>query len=212
MTTPITSLAHGTQVPWVTLTLTVAMLIACIIPGTFEQLVYDRSAIGSGEVWRLATGHLVHLDANHLAANVAAFLCLGWLIETNPGDGRTTLLKLLAFAGGSISLVLLTFTSSTLFYAGMSGTLNALFAYVCLQLFTRTRHRAWLALIVGAVAKIAWEARFGPLFTSPLAWPTHGWAHLAGLVTGIAFAVARAVRSARRSWYFPWSYCPLTPA
>ena len=208
----IKSLAHGMQMPWVTLTLTAAMLTAHTTPGAFEHLVYDHTAIQSGEFWRLATGHLVHLDWSHLAANLTAFLGLGWLIETTPGTGRTTLLKLLTLAGGAISLVLVTLTSTTLFYAGLSGVLNALFAYVCLELFTRTRHKAWLALIAGAGAKIVWEAAFGPLFISALAWPSHGLAHFAGLATGIAFAVTRAVRDARKSWYFPWCYCPLTPA
>ena len=212
MSISIKSLAHGMQVPWVTLTLTAVMVGAHLIPGAFETLVYDRSAIQGGEFWRLATGHLIHLDWNHLAANVAAFLGLGWLVETTPGTGRASLLKLLALAAGAISLMLLTASAGTMLYAGLSGALNALFAYTCLELFTRTRHKAWLALIAGAGAKIAWEAAFGPLFTSALAWPSHSLAHLTGLATGIGFAVAPAIRSARRSWYFPWSYCPLTPA
>ncbi len=212
MTTRFKSLAHGMQMPWVTLTLTAAMLIAHVIPGAFETLVYDRTAVQGGDFWRLATGHLVHLDGSHLAANVAAFLGLGWLIETTPRTGRATLLKLLALGGGAIGAMLLAVSNTTLGYAGLSGVLNALFAYVCLELFTRTRHKAWLALVAGAGAKIAWEAAFGPLFTTELAWPSHTWAHLTGLATGVACAVARAVRSARSSWYFPWSYCPLTPA
>ncbi len=206
------SLAHGMQMPWVTLTLAAVMLIAHIIPGAFEHLAYDRTAIQASESWRLITGHLVHLDWSHLAANAAALLGLGWLIESSPDNGRSTLLQLLALGTGVISVMLVSLSTTTLLYAGLSGVLNALFAYVCLELFTRTRHKVWLVLIAGAGAKIAWEAAFGPLISANLAWPSHGLAHLTGLTTGIAFAVTRAIRGARQSWYFPWSYCPLTPA
>ncbi|MEE9338293.1 MAG: rhomboid family intramembrane serine protease, partial [Methylococcaceae bacterium] len=46
-----------------------------------EQLIYDRALISQGEIWRLLTAHLVHLDSEHLILNLAALLVLGSLLE-----------------------------------------------------------------------------------------------------------------------------------
>src|SRR5690606_26595278 len=45
-------------------------------PGVFDSLVLDRAALGAGQWWRLWSGHLVHLDARHAAANLAALALL----------------------------------------------------------------------------------------------------------------------------------------
>ena len=208
----IKTLTHGTQVPWVTLTLTAGMVLLQALPGGLAALAYDREAIQAGELWRLASGHLVHLDWSHLAANAGALFGLGWLIESDGPHGRMNLVKLLGAGAATITIALLVFSPATGLYAGLSGVLNGVFAYACLGLFARTRHKAWLALIIGATAKIAVESIYGPLFTTELAWPPHTLAHAAGLASGIAVALVQGFRRARKSWYFPWSHCPLIPA
>lgn len=208
---PTTS--HGTPVPWVTCTLATLLVVLHVgAAGLFADLVYDRSAILSGEAWRLLTGHLVHLDWNHLTFNVAALLGLGYLIETDGQIGRRTLVTVLGTSIAAIGVALLVFHPATILYAGLSGALNGLFAYVCLQLFAHTRSWVWLALLAGGIFKIAWESAFGPAFSATLAWPPEILAHLAGLFGGFAVFSARFWIDARKSWYFGWAACPFNPA
>ena len=44
-----------------------------------ERLRFDRGGIAAGEVWRLLTGHLVHLGASHTYLNIAG-LALVWFL------------------------------------------------------------------------------------------------------------------------------------
>ncbi len=205
--------ARGTKVPRVTLALILTMLLLQLLsPWLFGHLVYDRPAILRGEAWRLVTGHLVHLDWSHVTVNAIALLCLGGLIETGSDAGRRTVLAGLGIGVATIGFLLILFSPASAFYAGLSGALNTLFAFVCLQFYAQTRHWIWLGLLIGDAAKIAWEAVSGPIFTSALAWPPEPIAHFGGLLAGIALFACRSIRIARKSWYFPWAVCPLFPA
>ena len=209
----IKRITHGTQVPWVTALLTATLVLVQVLsPTLFTHLVYDRAAILDGQIWRLVTGHLVHLDWNHLSANAAALFGLGWLVETAPGNGRKNLVTVLVASIAVISALLMLFAPATAFYAGLSGALNGLFAFACLQLYGQTRHKAWLVLILGAAFKIGWESAFGPLFTSSLAWPSQTLAHFGGLLAGLGLATGATICKARKSWYFPWAHCPFIAA
>ena len=44
--------------PWWTIGLVTAAVAVLMIPGAAELLVYERSAIARGELWRLFTAHL----------------------------------------------------------------------------------------------------------------------------------------------------------
>lgn len=203
---------HGTNVPWVSGSLALALVgLQLIAPVVFEHFVYDRAAILDGQAWRLITGHLVHLDWSHLAANVAALLCLGWAIETGSGDGRTNLMAVLGTGATLVSLTMVLFNPATAFYAGLSGALNGLLAFVCLQFYAQTRAWIWPVLLVADIAKIAWESVSGPIFTTTIAWPPEPVAHIAGLLAGACVFAVRFVNLARRSWYFPWAACPFNP-
>ena len=45
-----------------------------------DALEYQRSAILSGELWRLVTCNLVHLGPAHLLLDLGVFLLLGFLL------------------------------------------------------------------------------------------------------------------------------------
>ena len=44
----------------------VAALVVQLNPAWRGILIYDRTAIGSGEIWRLWTGHLVQIGRAHV--------------------------------------------------------------------------------------------------------------------------------------------------
>ena len=80
--------------PWVTMGLTGLCLGLYVhFGGAPDMLVYDRAEIQNGQWWRLATGHLVHLDLHHLVFNIGALLALGILYETASfgGSGKLAL-------------------------------------------------------------------------------------------------------------------------
>ncbi len=73
--------ARHRRLPWLTLLLSAlaAGLVLCGI-GT-EGLEFDRTAISAGQIWRLATGHFTHWNADHMAWDVMMFAVLGAMIE-----------------------------------------------------------------------------------------------------------------------------------
>jgi rhomboid family GlyGly-CTERM serine protease len=197
---------RGTKVPRFTVALTALLVgLHCLSPYHFDELAYDRAAIMSGEIWRMITGHLVHLDWQHLALNAAAFIGLGWLIETDGPNGRRTLMSTLVASAVLISCTLLLFAPATAYYAGLSGALNGLFALVCVTMYRSTRIWIWPALLIGGSAKIIWETTWGSFLSGSLIWPPDPVAHMTGLAAGIVCAAWLWLRRARHSWYFPWA-------
>ncbi|MBK1622439.1 rhombosortase [Afifella marina] len=184
---------HGRpRLPWFTLGLAaLTATLYAVAGGAPSGLVYDRAAIESGEVWRLATGHLVHLDLHHLGYNLGALLALGTAYELAPfGGPRRLALHIFGVGGLAVTATLLAFFPDTLRYCGLSALLNTLYAALTLGLWKETREKIWLFALAANVAKIAWEAAFGPIFSAGLAWPPHLGAHVAGLLAGCLVALA----------------------
>ena len=181
--------------PWVTLGLTALCLgLYALFGGAPEMLVYDRAEIQNGQWWRLATGHLVHLDLHHLVYNIGALLALGLLYETASfgGSGKLTF-GVFGLSSAVISATLYEASPATLYYCGLSAALNALYAATTLGMWRETGHRIWLAALGLDIAKISWEAAFEPIFSSTLAWPPHTGAHVAGVMAGCAIAMWSAL-------------------
>ena len=187
--------SHGGQrLPWVTLgLLAVSGLLYAVLGPAPDLLVYDRAAVLDGQLWRLLTGHLVHLDGRHLAYNLGALGCLGYLYETAAdGGSRRLLAAILGPAAIAVSGLLLLAAPATLFYCGLSALLNALYAAVAVSFWRQSGKAVWLLLIPAGLAKIAWEAMNGPIFSSGLVWPPHLGAHLAGLLSGSLYCLLAA--------------------
>jgi len=195
---------HGRlRLPWVTLGLAGLCLGLYVAFGALpEMLVYDRAEIQSGEWWRLATGHLVHLDLQHLTTNVGALLALGVLYETADFGGPARLASgVIALAALAVSAMLFFGSPTTAYYCGLSAILNALYVATTIGMWRETGNRLWLAAFGLDVAKIAWEAAVGPIFSSALTWPPHIGAHVAGIVAGCVLACWRTL--AGESWGVP---------
>ena len=182
---------HGKQrLPWVTMGLAALCLGLYAVYGEVPNtLVYDRIEILDGQWWRLATGHLVHLDLQHLVYNVGALIALGILYETARFGGSARLaFGVFGFGGAVITAALFVGSPATIHYSGLSAALNALYAAVTIGMWRDTGQRFWLAVFGLDIAKISWEAAFDPIFSSALAWPPHIGAHVAGVAAGCAVA------------------------
>jgi rhomboid family GlyGly-CTERM serine protease len=173
------------------------LLLACaalVVPALVLQgpdgealrgaLRYDRAAVATGQVWRLVTGHLVHLDAGHALLNAAGLVLL-WVLfaglRTPAYWLGVALMSLLAIDAGFWWL-----EPQLAWYVGASGLLHGLMAAGTLCLI-QDRDRIGIPTALVFAAKIAWEQRVGPL---PL--ETHATvivaAHLYGALGGLLAA------------------------
>ena len=169
-----------------------ALLAACalllLLTGAGEPartwLRYDRTALGSGELWRLVTAHLVHLDLHHALLNCLGLLLL-WALFARDYAPRQWLLITL----GSVAVIdagLWLWDSTLRWYVGSSGALHGLMAAGTLAHLRRRERDGWLLAVLLA-GKLAWEQGVGAL---PLSGsdPVVVDAHLFGVVGGLAAA------------------------
>ena len=73
----------------------VLVLVHLAADGMLPALRYERAAVLDGEVWRLASGHVVHADLRHLGWNVLGVLIV-WGLFARDYSSRQWLVVLLA--------------------------------------------------------------------------------------------------------------------
>lgn len=156
-------------------------------------LRFDRQGLGDGELWRLATGHLVHLNAQHLALNAFGVLLVWLLVGDSLSRGRWFVVLFLIIVLMDAAFWWL--SPGLDWYLGLSGALHGmLFA----GLIAGWRGRPVESLVVGAVvaAKLSFEQLSGPLPGSESAagGPVVVDAHLYGAVAGIMAALPIVIR------------------
>ncbi len=147
-------------------------------------LRYDRAALGHGELWRLLTAHLVHLDLHHTLLNCLGLLLM-WALFARDYTPRQWLVILL----GSMAVIdagLAVWDSTLRWYVGSSGALHGAMAAGTLAHLRRRERDAWL-LAAFLAGKIVWEQGVGAL---PLSGsdPVVVDAHLFGAAGGLAAA------------------------
>ena len=176
------------MLPWRTLLLTVLALAAYQVPGAAPEFwVFDRTAIGRGELWRLVTGHWVHGDTEHALWDIGALALLGLVFEARL-QGQLWLV----LAVGTLGIdSWLWWSHTTLhYYCGLSGVLNSLLAMGLVQLWRDTRHPAVLITGVGAAAKICIEMMGKQSLLTQTAWPSVPEVHAVGFLCGLVLGLA----------------------
>jgi len=176
---------HASKLP---LILCIIVLLIQLGGDTASQwLRYDRDGILNGEVWRIITGHLVHLGWPHLLMNIIGLLLIwllfGHLIKRNSWFLILTANTILTSAG------MLLFNPELKWYVGLSGVLHGMFVAGAV-ISIKAGYRAELLLLVLLTAKLAWEQVVGPL---PGSAEFAGGnvivdAHLYGAISGLIIA------------------------
>jgi rhomboid family GlyGly-CTERM serine protease len=176
----------------------IAILIALTGDGGREFLRYDRAAIAGGELWRLLSGHFVHLGWPHLALNVAGLVLVWYLVYGSLRDSDWLLVMAAVIAG--IDAGFWALEPQLRWYVGLSGVLHGMLAAGLVTGLGRQRPELWI-LAVLVLGKLAWEQRFGPLPGSESA--TGGAvvtaAHLYGAIAGAAAGALLLIRVRRRA-------------
>lgn len=154
-------------------------------------LRFDREALlHDGQVWRLFTGHLVHLGWSHTGLNIAG-LVLIWILIGHRYDNRQWSAIIAALMLG-ISLGLLLFNPTLTWYVGLSGVLHGMLVAGAIADIRSGDKTAWVLLILIA-AKLIWEQITGALPGSEAAAggnvivDAHFYGGLVGLALGFLF-------------------------
>jgi rhomboid family GlyGly-CTERM serine protease len=195
---PTTTRLH---LAWATLSMAAAAVAVQAWPAAQDALVYDRTAVQAGEVWRLWTAHVVHFGASHLWWNLVIFVAAGlWLERVAPWRLRV----LLALGPLVIGATLLAGDAALARYAGLSGLGAGVVALLALTQLRRMHGEAmfWRAVLAALVLKIGLEiVADRPLFARFDDETIHSvpLAHLAGAALAVAIHACTHARD-RSSW------------
>lgn len=155
----------------------------------FDALVLDRNAVLGGQLWRLWSGHWVHLDPRHAAINLAALVLLAAIAARMRQLGPLLWASLLLMP--LLALGLLACVPTLQWYAGLSGLLHGWAAWLLL------RQGGWLAAAGAALlaAKLTWGLLAPSHGDAP--FPVIHEAHLIGAIVGAALALPAALHRRR---------------
>ena len=149
-----------------------------------ELLQFQREGLARGELWRMFTGHVVHLGWSHALMNLFALFLVVYLLGDGIGPARILGLLLASLLAVDAGLWFL--RPELQWYVGLSGLLHGLFAgLLLLQWFCRGERYLWLILLLSV--KLGWEGLAGSLpMTAELAGgPVVTAAHLYGTLGGV---------------------------
>ena len=177
------------RIPFVAASLTAAtLLLHSLGARVFDGLSLDRAAVSAGQWHRLITGHFIHVNASHLAWDLAVLAALGAFIECR---GRRSLISLLIASAFGISAAVLLGCPQINTYVGLSGVDTALFGWVValwIRRAGRLRALGWVGLLT-TLAKIGYEFAVGRTAFVDLGaddFRPLPAAHLAGFLIGLS--------------------------
>jgi len=158
-----------------------------------DALAWSRPEIASGELWRLFSGHFVHLGTSHLVLNLVGLWLVWYLVADTFRTPHWLAVTACAVAGIDLGFWLL--EPRLVWYVGLSGVLHALLAAgVVAGLAGRRRESPLLAAFL--LGKIVYEQLAGPLPGSEgsTGGPVIVDAHLYGALSGLVAAGALLIR------------------
>lgn len=131
--------------------------------------------------WRIITTHLVHLNPTHLSVNIAAFVLLMVLFRDYL-NGRL-LINVMIIAAVFASLVPV-WLAGNFHFAGLSGVLHGMLAYIGLQLL-QVRRTWGIWILAALVAKLVVDLLTAGQEVSWLGAEVAYLSHIGGALGGI---------------------------
>lgn len=166
------------------------VLLMLAEPVSSQWLMFDRSAIDDGQLWRVLTAHFVHLSPMHLLGNAMGVILLGYIAGRSLSNalGVTLLVWCLSVVG----LGLYVFADYLERYVGLSGVLHGLIlvAPFISPFYSRRIAACFLVLIV---AKVLWEQSSfydDMAMVGMIGGRVEANAHLLGTIAGLLFLLA----------------------
>ena len=138
----------------------VAVFLALYGDSGRDWLSYQRAAIAQGEIWRLLSGHLVHLGTSHLLLNLAGLLLVWYLVGSVFSWTQWLIVGMISIVGIDLGFWFL--QPQLEWYVGLSGVLHGILVAGIVGAI-RTGRLEILVLAVAVTAKLVYEQIAGPL-------------------------------------------------
>ncbi|MCF6282369.1 MAG: rhombosortase [Candidatus Polarisedimenticolaceae bacterium] len=173
---------------WFLLPIALAVVLAGLLGDEWQlQLRYQSDLFSTGQLWRLVSGHLLHLGWNHLLMNLAGLILIVLIFNDRPLS-RWWFDSLICALGVSLGLYL--FSPETYWYVGLSGLLHGLLIAAIVD-YLPQQPRIYGLLLTTLAGKLLWEQILGPL---PLSESTIQGiiivnAHLYGAICGLGISL-----------------------
>lgn len=183
---------------------TALLLLSAVLQfsGLTPALRYSRDAIAAGEIWRLLTGHLLHLGAAHFVLNAVGTILAAALVGAQVRP--LTWVGVWLACAFSVSAGLWFLQPGVGWYVGLSGVLHGLIVAGAVAGLGDCRERLFAAAVLVAIAaKLGWEQWSGAMpGTAALAGGSvvteaHLYGAIGGLIAGLAVLATRGLRGAR---------------
>ncbi len=173
--------------------LSCAVIIAILGDAGRVWLSYDRPQIAAGELWRLLSGHFVHLGVTHLMWDAAGFLLIWYLVGQS--FGRLEWIFVILVSITALDLGFWFLEPNLKWYVGLSGLVHGLVGAGVVAGIKSGRIDMWI-LGVALIGKLVYEALVGPL---PGSEESSGGAvivtsHIYGAIGGAVAASAILIR------------------
>jgi rhomboid family GlyGly-CTERM serine protease len=139
-----------------------ALLLAVACSGEAGRLAlrYERTALAAGQLWRLVTAHLVHLDLRHALLNILGLVLMWALFARDYRPRQWSIIVLASMAAIDAGLWLC--DSTVAWYVGSSGVLHGVMAAGTLAQLRRGEATGWV-LLAFLAGKLAYEHWVGAL-------------------------------------------------
>jgi rhomboid family GlyGly-CTERM serine protease len=160
-------------------------------------LQYQRSALQKGEWWRLLTAHCVHLNATHLAFNLAGLVLL-WALFARCFTARQWLGIVLCVMLG-VDTGLWFASPAVAWYVGASGVLHGVWSAGAWKQWQWPAPLTGLPLAV-LLLKLLYEHFVGTsavISSVPVVLDAHVYGAVAGLILPLIWSLSLA---SRRRW------------
>jgi len=141
--------------PWFYTAAFLCALVVQLVPAWREALIYDRSAVAHGELWRIWTAQIVHFGWPHFVADGGLLLIIGWTLGREfPRDSWIGLLAMPPV----ICAVLYWFDPTMARYAGLSAVnLGLLLLLAARGWKGDLRDWFWPAIVLIYVVELGYE-------------------------------------------------------
>ena len=162
-----------------------------------ELLVYQRSLVSEGEIWRAFSGHFFHTNGFHFLLNAAAVVLL-WALH---GHFYTIKNYLTVFIVSAIvcSIGIHWFSPDIDQYVGLSGVLHGIFIWGAIE-DIKAKERTGYLLLLGVILKIAHEQYYGAsedvsdLIGANVAIDAHLWGAIGGVIAVMILIINSSIK------------------